>query len=104
MSLVVDLDAKRGGAPRPTLDRLNALVADQLNEVNRVIVDRMDSQVALIPQLAGHIIAAGGKRLRPMLTLASARMCGYSGTRHLALAACIEFIHTATLLHDDVVD
>src|ERR1700722_2674977 len=64
----------------------------------------MQSPVALIPQLAGHIIAAGGKRLRPMLTLASARLCGYRGDRHLALAAAVEFIHTATLLHDDVVD
>jgi octaprenyl-diphosphate synthase len=60
--------------------------------------------VALIPQLASHIVAAGGKRLRPMLTLASARLCGYQGERHLGLAACVEFIHTATLLHDDVVD
>ena len=64
----------------------------------------MHSPVALIPQLAGHIIAAGGKRLRPMLTLASAKLCGYRGDRHLALAAAVEFIHTATLLHDDVVD
>jgi octaprenyl-diphosphate synthase len=64
----------------------------------------MQSPVALIPQLAGHIIAAGGKRLRPMLTLATARMCGYRGDRHVALAAAVEFIHTATLLHDDVVD
>jgi octaprenyl-diphosphate synthase len=60
--------------------------------------------VALIPQLAGHIIAGGGKRLRPMLTLASARLCGYTGERHIHLAASVEFIHTATLLHDDVVD
>jgi len=60
--------------------------------------------VALIPELAGHIIAAGGKRLRPMLTLAAARLCGYGGRRHVKLAACVEFIHTATLLHDDVVD
>ena len=110
MSLVVDFDGKRGRdgergrAPRPTLDRLNALVAGQLNEVNRAIVDRMDSRVGLIPQLAGHIIAAGGKRLRPMLTLAAARLCGYAGARHIHLAACVEFIHTATLLHDDVVD
>ena len=104
MSLVVDFDAERRRAPRPTLDRLNALVADQLNEVNRVILDRMDSQVALIPQLAGHIIAAGGKRLRPMMTLAAARLCGYTGERHIHLAAAVEFIHTATLLHDDVVD
>jgi octaprenyl-diphosphate synthase len=60
--------------------------------------------VALIPQLAGHIVSAGGKRLRPMLTLASARLCGYTGDDHIALAAAVEFIHTATLLHDDVVD
>jgi len=64
----------------------------------------MQSPVELIPQLAGYIIAAGGKRLRPVLTLASARLCGYEGNRHQALAACVEFIHTATLLHDDVVD
>jgi octaprenyl-diphosphate synthase len=65
----------------------------------------MQSPVSLIPQLAGHIVAAGGKRLRPMLTVASARMSGYrEGERHVKLAACVEFIHTATLLHDDVVD
>ena len=76
----------------------------------------MDSPVALIPQLAAHIVAAGGKRLRPLLTLAAARLCGYPdpgttpssrhqhGARHIDLAACVEFIHTATLLHDDVVD
>ena len=68
----------------------------------------MDSPVALIPQLAAHIVAAGGKRLRPLLTLAAARLCGYpglgTGARHVELAACVEFIHTATLLHDDVVD
>ncbi|MBV9249352.1 MAG: polyprenyl synthetase family protein [Acetobacteraceae bacterium] len=66
----------------------------------------MESPVALIPQLAAHIVAAGGKRLRPLLTLASARLCGYpaGGVRHVKLAACVEFIHTATLLHDDVVD
>lgn len=86
------------------LDRLSALVGGDLVQVNEVIVERMQSKVALVPQLAGHIVAAGGKRLRPMLTLASARLCGYEGRRHLALAACVEFIHTATLLHDDVVD
>ena len=87
-----------------SLEPLAGLVADDLQAVNRVIVDHMHSPVALIPQLAGHIIAAGGKRLRPLLTLASARLCGYRGTRHVPLAACVEFIHTATLLHDDVVD
>ncbi|MBL8659692.1 MAG: polyprenyl synthetase family protein [Rhodospirillales bacterium] len=64
----------------------------------------MDSPVALIPQLASHVVAAGGKRLRPMLTLAAARLCAYPGRRHIGLAACVECIHTATLLHDDVVD
>jgi octaprenyl-diphosphate synthase len=82
-------------------------VRDDLAACNRTIVARMDSPVALIPQLAAHIVAAGGKRLRPLLTLAAARMCGYGadgGLRHVHLAACVEFIHTATLLHDDVVD
>jgi octaprenyl-diphosphate synthase len=87
-----------------TIERLTALIADDLQQVNALILERMQSPVALIPQLAGHIIAAGGKRLRPMLTLATSRMCGYHGHRHVALAAAVEFIHTATLLHDDVVD
>ena len=86
------------------LSRLSRLVAEDIQACNRAIVARMDSPVALIPQLAAHIVAAGGKRLRPMLTLATARMCGYGGDRHIQLAACVEFIHTATLLHDDVVD
>jgi octaprenyl-diphosphate synthase len=86
------------------LDRLSAVLADDMQAVNRIIVDRMHSPVALIPQLAGYIVAAGGKRLRPLLTLAAADLCGYSGTRHHKLAAAVEFIHTATLLHDDVVD
>jgi octaprenyl-diphosphate synthase len=86
------------------LAALTALVRDDLEACNRLIVDRMQSPVALIPQLAAHIVAAGGKRLRPLLTLAAARLCGYRGERHVALAACVEFIHTATLLHDDVVD
>jgi octaprenyl-diphosphate synthase len=83
---------------------LRHLVEADLLRVNQLILDRMHSPVALIPQLAGHIISAGGKRLRPMLTLATARLCGYEGDRQLALAASVEFIHTATLLHDDVVD
>lgn len=86
------------------LSRLADLLTDDMADVNRLIVDRMHSPVQLIPQLAGHIVAAGGKRLRPLLTLAAARMCGYDGPHHVGLAACVEFIHTATLLHDDVVD
>lgn len=81
-----------------------ALVASDMNGVNAVILERMQSKVALIPELAGHLIAGGGKRMRPMLTLASAALLGYPGTRHHKLAAAVEFIHTATLLHDDVVD
>jgi len=87
-----------------SLDRLTALIKLDLELVNALILERMQSPVSLIPQLAGHIIAAGGKRLRPMLTLAASRMCGYRGDRHIALATAVEFIHTATLLHDDVVD
>ena len=100
MSAVIELEPIR----RPTLDALTELTADDIRRVNQTILHRMESPVILIPQVAGHIIAAGGKRLRPMLTLAGARMCGYEGDRHIGLAACVEFIHTATLLHDDVVD
>ena len=90
------------GADR--LGRLQSPVRRELAAVNRLIVDRMQSPVAFIPRLAGHITASGGKRLRPLVTLLAARACGYEGDRHIALAACVEFIHTATLLHDDVVD
>ncbi len=95
-------------AEQPRQDALTALLGllqADMDACSRTIVARMDSPVALIPQLAAHIVAAGGKRLRPLLTLAAARMCGYGGgERHVRLAACVEFIHTATLLHDDVVD
>ena len=80
------------------------LTAAAMNAVNAVILDRMQSDVPLIPELAGHLIAGGGKRMRPMLTLASAALLDYPGARHHKLAAAVEFIHTATLLHDDVVD
>jgi octaprenyl-diphosphate synthase len=104
VAVIVNLEEERGRARKPTLDDLHRLVADDLHVVNELILKHMHSPVPLIPQLAGHLIAAGGKRLRPMLTLAAARMCGYRGGRHQALAATVEFIHTATLLHDDVVD
>lgn len=87
-----------------SLDPMMGLVAADLNHVNAVILDRMQSEVVLIPELAGHLIAGGGKRMRPMLTLACARLLDYPGIRHHKLAAAVEFIHTATLLHDDVVD
>ena len=91
-------------APGASLTPMLDLCGSDLGAVNRVILDRMQSPVALIPELAGHLIAGGGKRLRPMLTLACARLLDYSGSRHHRLAASVEFIHTATLLHDDVVD
>ncbi|BCI72163.1 polyprenyl synthetase family protein [Sphingomonas sp. S17] len=96
--------ATRLAKPAPSLDPMIRLVADDMNAVNQVIIDRMRSEIPLIPQLAGHLISGGGKRMRPMLTLASAQLLGYRGTSHHVLAAAVEFIHTATLLHDDVVD
>jgi octaprenyl-diphosphate synthase len=87
-----------------SLDPMMALVAADMHRVNEVILARMQSEVPLIPELAGHLIAGGGKRMRPMLTLACARLLDYGGSRHHKLAAAVEFIHTATLLHDDVVD
>lgn len=108
MGTVVPLDGNQPDRAkldtRAAFDVLSDLVSLDLARVNKVVLRRLESQVALIPQLAGHIIASGGKRLRPMLTLATARMCGYEGDRHISLAATVEFIHTATLLHDDVVD
>ena len=86
-------------------DRLNAYLAEDMAQVNDLIRDRMASEHApRIPEVTAHLVEAGGKRLRPMLTLAAARMCGYGGPFHVHLAATVEFIHTATLLHDDVVD
>lgn len=86
-------------------DLLAAMLADEMTAVNALIRDRMASEHApRIPQVTAHLVDAGGKRLRPMLTLAAARLCGYDGPYHIHLAATVEFIHTATLLHDDVVD
>ncbi|HEY0214173.1 MAG TPA: polyprenyl synthetase family protein [Paenirhodobacter sp.] len=86
-------------------DRLAEALAADMDQVNALIRTRMSSEHApRIPEVTAHLIEAGGKRLRPMLTLAAARLCGYGGPYHLHLAATVEFIHTATLLHDDVVD
>lgn len=86
-------------------ERMQAALADDLDAVNLLIRDRMASEHApRIPEVTAHLVEAGGKRVRPMLTLAAARLCGYEGEAHRKLAATVEFIHTATLLHDDVVD
>ncbi len=93
------------GAVTKPHERLSALLSGEMEGVNALIRERMASRHApRIPEVSAHLIEAGGKRLRPMLTLACARMCGYEGDNHLRLAATVEFIHTATLLHDDVVD
>jgi octaprenyl-diphosphate synthase len=103
MATVVSFEGKRKA---PTLEPLLALCADDMVRVDREILARMRSPVALIPELANHLVGAGGKRMRPLLTVAAARLCGYDGgdDRHVRLATCVEFIHSATLLHDDVVD
>ena len=100
MAVVVPF-ASPGG---PSIDPLLDLVATDMERVNSVILARTGSEVAMIPEVANHLINSGGKRLRPMLTLALARLTGYSGDGHIKLAAAVEFMHTATLLHDDVVD
>ena len=87
-----------------TIDRLSELVAGDMDRVNTTILSRTGSQVAMIPEIANHLISSNNKRLRPMLTLAMARLVGYAGTGHVKLAAAVESMHTATLLHDDVVD
>ena len=86
------------------IDRLLALAAGDMAAIDGIILERMQSPVGMIPDLANHLVGAGGKRLRPLLTVASAHLCGYEGEYHHKLAAAVEFIHSATLLHDDVVD
>jgi octaprenyl-diphosphate synthase len=88
----------------PSIERLNALVRADLERVNSLIIGRTGSEVTMIPEVANHLISSGGKRLRPMLTLATSALTGYRGDGHVKLAASVEFMHTATLLHDDVVD
>ncbi|HRD68891.1 MAG: polyprenyl synthetase family protein [Legionella sp.] len=87
-----------------TIDRLRALVSNDFDAVNHLIIDKIQSQVGLIHDLSHHIVESGGKRLRPLLVLLSSNACGYQGKDHISLAAMVEFFHTATLLHDDVVD
>jgi octaprenyl-diphosphate synthase len=87
-----------------SIDQLVGLVAADMERVNATILSRTGSEVTMIPEVANHLISSGGKRLRPMLTLAMANLTGYSGDGHIKLAAAVEFMHTATLLHDDVVD
>jgi octaprenyl-diphosphate synthase len=91
-------------SPAPSIDPLVDLVSEDMARVNAAILTRTGSDVTMIPEVANHLIASGGKRLRPMLTLAMAQLAGYTGDGHIKLSASVEFMHTATLLHDDVVD
>ena len=102
MGVVVNLKGK--DPSKGSIENLIALTRDDMGKVNELILSKAGSHVELIPQIANHLISSGGKRLRPMLTLAAARMFGYRGEGHVKLAASVEFMHTATLLHDDVVD
>lgn len=102
MGVVVPIGAARD--PAQSLKPLLELVAPDMAGINRLILDKAISDVELIPQLAHHLIDSGGKRLRPMLTIAAAKLVRYEGDSHIRVAAAVEFMHTATLLHDDVVD
>ena len=102
MGVVVPLNEQR--EVQDTLKPLLALVEADMARVNGIILEKARSDVDMIPELARHLIDSGGKRLRPMLTIAAAKLCGYNGDGHVKLAASVEFMHTATLLHDDVVD
>ena len=100
MAVIVPFESPQGAS----LTRLADLVAPDMERVNTTILARTGSDVTMIPEVANHLISSGGKRLRPMLTLAMAKLAGYTGDGHIKFAAAVEFMHTATLLHDDVVD
>ncbi|MBL8581037.1 MAG: polyprenyl synthetase family protein [Rhizobiaceae bacterium] len=102
MGVVVNLE--NGKREPASIKPLVELTAADMGRVNELILSRAGSDVELIPEVANHLISSGGKRLRPMVTLAAAQMFGYSGDGHVKLATSVEFMHTATLLHDDVVD
>jgi octaprenyl-diphosphate synthase len=102
VGVVIPLDEKKNQAA--SVKPLQDLTKADMERVNQLILAKAGSHVEMIPEIARHLIASGGKRLRPMLTLSAAQMCGYSGDHHIKLATSVEFMHTATLLHDDVVD
>ena len=104
MGVVTPFQDRKQAAEAGGVEALAELVAPGMERVNAFILSRTGSDVAMIPEVANHLISSGGKRLRPMLTLATAALSGYSGDGDVKLAASVEFMHTATLLHDDVVD
>jgi octaprenyl-diphosphate synthase len=102
LGVVIPLDESKNkqASIKPLVDLTRA----DMERVNQLILSKAGSDVQMIPEIANHLISSGGKRLRPMLTIASASVFGYNGEHHVKLAASVEFMHTATLLHDDVVD
>jgi octaprenyl-diphosphate synthase len=102
LGVVIPLEENKNkqASVKPLVD----LTKSGMQRVNQLILSKAGSDVEMIPEVANHLISSGGKRLRPMLTLAAAELCGYVGENHIRLAASVEFMHTATLLHDDVVD
>ena len=104
MTLLYKFDLESNLNNQKKFDDLQRFVANDLKKVGILIKEKIKNKIDYIPEVAGHLVKAGGKRIRPMLCLACARLCNYKGTKHINLSACIEFIHTATLLHDDVID
>lgn len=104
MTGAVQSKARVSEVARVPVERITQALSSEMAQVDAILTTQLNSSTDLIPQVASHLIRAGGKRVRPLLTLASARLCGYEGDHHIRLAAAVEFIHTATLLHDDVVD
>ncbi len=102
MGVVVNIEG--GRRENASIEAISSLTAHDMGRVNELILSKAGSDVEMIPEVANHLISSGGKRLRPMLTLAAAQMFGYTGDAHVKLATSVEFMHTATLLHDDVVD
>jgi octaprenyl-diphosphate synthase len=104
LAVVVPFESHGQGSGQASIDKLVELVTHDMERVNATILSRTGSEVTMIPEVAKHLITSGGKRLRPILTIAMAKLVDYAGDGHVKLAAAVEFMHTATLLHDDVVD
>ena len=104
MVLLYKYDLENNLNNQKKFDDLQQLVINDLKKVDILIKRKIKNKINYIPKIAGHLVKAGGKRIRPTLCLACARLCNYKGVKHINLSTCIEFIHTATLLHDDVID
>ena len=104
MALLYKYDSVQNLKNQKKFLKLKELVKNDLNKVNSLIKKKINNKISFIPKVSKHLINAGGKRIRPMLCLATSKLCDYNGEKNIELATCVEFIHTATLLHDDVID